>query len=78
MPVKSHEDSVYDIEKCIICQKITKTPLSSTENYRKKILDVGNKRRAEVYREHSEVVQISHDQWLLQVSNNVHCLSSVS
>ena len=62
MLVKSHEDSAYDIDKCIICQNKTKTPLSSTENYRKKILDVGNKGRDEVYREHSEVVQISHDQ----------------
>lgn len=34
--VKSHEDSVYDIEKCIISQKKIKIPLSSTENYRKK------------------------------------------
>ena len=41
---------MYDTEKCIICQKKTKIPLSSTENGRQKIIDAANKRRDEVYK----------------------------
>ena len=47
---KLNEYSVYDLEKCIIYQKKTKTPLSSTENDRQKIIDAANKRRDELYK----------------------------
>ena len=47
---KSTEDSVYDFEKSIFCQKKTKTPLSWTENGRQNIIEAANKRRDEVYK----------------------------
>ena len=47
---KSNEDSVHDIETCIVCQTKTKTPLSSTENSRQKIINPADKRRDEEVR----------------------------
>ena len=57
---KSNENSVYDIEKFIICHEKTKTRLTSTENYRQNIIDAANKRRDE-RQHHREAIQISHD-----------------
>lgn len=41
--------SEFDINKCIICQKKTKSTLVSTENGRKKIMDAAFIRKDEVY-----------------------------
>ena len=70
----SNEDCVYDNEKCIICQKKSKTPLSSTENGRQKIIDAANKRRMKCTRDWKVATLRSRSniKWTMTVTTDIH------